>query len=70
MPLKMGFACFDDLYWASFVDPAITVIRQPSATIGQTAAELLMKRIDDPSRPVSEICLLGELVERDSSRKG
>lgn len=69
MPAKMGFACFDDLAWASFVDPAVTVIRQPAATIGQTAAELLMKRIDHPDRPVSEICLLGELVERGSSRK-
>lgn len=69
MPAMMGFACFDDLSWASFVEPAITVIRQPAATIGQTAAELLMKRMDDPKRPISEICLIGELVERDSSRR-
>jgi len=66
---RIGFACFDDPSWASFVDPAVTVIRQPATTIGQTAAELLMKRIDDPKRPVSEICLIGELVERESSRK-
>lgn len=69
MPRDMGFACFDDLTWASFVDPPVTVIRQPAATIGQTAAELLMKRIDDRSRPVSEIRLIGELVERESSRR-
>lgn len=65
----MGFACFDDPSWAAFVDPPVTVIRQPAATIGQTVAELLLKRIDDANRPVSEICLLGELVERASSRK-
>jgi LacI family transcriptional regulator, fructose operon transcriptional repressor len=69
MPADMGFACFDDPSWAGFVDPPVTVIRQPAATIGQTVAELLIKRIDDPARPVSEICLLGELVERASSRK-
>jgi DNA-binding LacI/PurR family transcriptional regulator len=69
MPESMGFACFDDLAWASFVDPPITVIRQPATTIGQTAAELLMKRIEDPKRPVSEICLIGELIERQSSRR-
>ncbi len=66
---KIGFACFDDPSWASFVEPAVTVIRQPATTIGQTAAELLMKRIDDPKRPISEICLIGELIERESSRK-
>jgi LacI family fructose operon transcriptional repressor len=69
MPADMGFVCFDDLAWALFVDPPITVIRQPATTIGQTAAELLMKRIEDPKRPVSEICLIGELVERESSRR-
>lgn len=69
MPQDMGFACFDDLAWASFVDPSVTVIRQPAATIGQTAAELLIKRIDDERRPVSEICLIGELVERKSSKR-
>ena len=69
MPQDMGFACFDDLTWASFVDPPVTVIRQPASTIGQTAAELLMKRIEDASRPISEICLIGELIERESSRR-
>lgn len=69
MPGKMGFACFDDVDWASFVDPAITVIRQPATVIGQTAAELLIKRMENPDRPISEICLLGELVERASSRR-
>lgn len=69
MPSHMGFACFDDLAWASFVSPAITVIKQPATTIGQTAAELLMKRIEDPKRAVSEICLIGELIERESSSR-
>jgi DNA-binding LacI/PurR family transcriptional regulator len=69
MPVDMGFACFDDPSWATFVDPPVTVIRQPAATIGQTVAELLIKRIDDPARPASEICLPGELIERSSSRR-
>ena len=50
-------------------DTAPPAIRQPAATIGQTAAELLMKRIEDGTRPISEICLIGELVERGSSRR-
>lgn len=70
MPAEMGFACFDDPSWAGFVEPPVTVIRQPATAIGEAAAELLMKRIEDPARPVSEIGLRGELIERGSSRRG
>lgn len=69
VPQDIGFACFDDPSWASFVDTPVTVIRQPAETIGQAGAELLLKRIEDPKRAVSEICLQGELIERGSSRK-
>jgi LacI family transcriptional regulator, fructose operon transcriptional repressor len=61
---RIGFACFDDVAWAGFADPPVTVIRQPTEIIGATAAELLLKRIADPSRPVSDICLKGELIVR------
>lgn len=69
IPEDLGFACFDDPSWAAFVESPVTVIRQPAPMIGQTAAELLMKRIDDPTRSVSDICLTGELVERETSRR-
>ncbi|MES2660404.1 MAG: LacI family DNA-binding transcriptional regulator [Verrucomicrobiota bacterium] len=61
---ERGFVCFDDPSWASFVDPPVTVIRQPATAMGEAAADLLMKRIEDPARPVSEIVLQGELISR------
>lgn len=61
---ERGFVCFDDPSWAGFVDPPVTVIRQPATAMGEAAADLLMKRIEDPARPVSEIVLKGELVVR------
>lgn len=69
VPEHMGFAAFDDPSWASFVNPPVTVIRQPAEAIGQAAAELLMKRIEDGTRPVTEICLQGELVKRASCQR-
>jgi LacI family fructose operon transcriptional repressor len=69
IPQDIGFACFDDPSWASFVDPPVTVMRQPATAIGEAAAELLMKRIDDPKRPVSEVGLQGELIVRASSSR-
>lgn len=59
-----GFVCFDDPSWASFVEPSVSVIRQPATTLGEAAADLLMKRIVDPTRSVSEIVLRGDLIER------
>ncbi len=56
--------CFDDPSWASFVDPPVTVIRQPATAMGEAAADLLMKRFEDPTRPISEIVLQGELISR------
>ncbi|GHC61187.1 LacI family DNA-binding transcriptional regulator [Roseibacillus persicicus] len=67
VPEDIGFACFDDPSWATFVDPPVTVIRQPAQAIGESAAELLMKRIEAPDRPVSEITLQGELIQRAST---
>ncbi|WPJ94130.1 LacI family DNA-binding transcriptional regulator [Coraliomargarita algicola] len=68
IPNHIGFACFDDPPWATFVNPGLTVIRQPAALLGEAAAELLMKRIKDPERTPSILRLQGSLVERGSLR--
>lgn len=65
-PRDCGFACFDDPAWARCVTPRITVIAQPTALIGETAFELLLKRIEDPARGTSHIRLEGQLIERNS----
>ncbi|WP_269522788.1 LacI family DNA-binding transcriptional regulator [Coraliomargarita parva] len=66
-PSEFGFVSFDDPSWASFVEPAVTVIRQPAALIGEAATDLLLKRIEDPERQVSEMILRGELIVRESA---
>ncbi|WP_269525469.1 LacI family DNA-binding transcriptional regulator [Coraliomargarita parva] len=68
VPETLGFACFDDPPWATFIRPGLTVIQQPAALIGETAAELLMKRIEQPDRSPSLIRLQGKLIERGSLR--
>ena len=69
MPDTFGFTCFDDPPWATFVTPPLTVVRQPAAMIGESAAELLMKRIAEPARPPSVLRLQGSLIERGSLRQ-
>jgi LacI family fructose operon transcriptional repressor len=66
VPDELAFAAFDNTTWTSVVSPAITVIEQPTHEIGEIAADLLFKRIEDPSRPVREVTLKGKLLVRQS----
>ena len=50
----------------TLVEPPVTVIEQPTYEIGQTATELLLKRIKEPDRPTREVILKGKLIVRQS----
>jgi LacI family fructose operon transcriptional repressor len=66
IPDQVAFASFDQTTWSTLVDPAITLIEQPTYEIGQTATELLLKRLAEPTRPTREVILKGKLVVRQS----
>ena len=66
IPEEIAFASFDETTWAKLVTPALTVIEQPTYEIGRTATELLIKRIQDPSRSTREVTLKGRLIVRQS----
>jgi LacI family fructose operon transcriptional repressor len=69
VPDQVGLSTFDDSFWTRLVTPAVTVIDQPAYEMGQTATELLLKRINEPERPTREIILKGNLIIRQSSAK-
>jgi len=56
----------DDIPVAAHTWPALTTVRKPRAATGAAAAELLLKRIRDPDRPVEKRLFPGELVARGS----
>jgi len=66
IPDEIAFASFDETTWTTLVKPAVTVIAQPTYEIGQTASELLLKRIEEPTRPTREVILKGKLIVRQS----
>jgi LacI family transcriptional regulator, fructose operon transcriptional repressor len=67
IPGDIALVTFDETTWASLVQPAITLIEQPTYKIGRTATELLLQRIADPGRPTRQVILKGRLVVRGSS---
>lgn len=66
IPEDIAVASFDDTSWAKLIDPALTVIEQPTYEIGRTATEMLIKRISDPSRSNREVVLKTKLIVRQS----
>jgi LacI family fructose operon transcriptional repressor len=62
----ISFATFDDDAWSSLVSPSVTVVAQPTYEIGSSAAELLLKRIEDDTRSIRQIVLKHRLVIRQS----
>jgi len=66
IPDDLAFAMFDDVTWGEFVDPPLTVVRNPAQELGRQAMELLFARLADRSRPSQEIVLEPSLVVRRS----
>jgi LacI family transcriptional regulator len=69
IPEDVAVVGFDELPWADLVQPSITTVAQPTYEEGRTAAELLAKRIADPTRPPARVVLNTELRVRASSTR-
>lgn len=67
IPRDLALLSFDDLPLAAVFNPPLSVVRQPAYEVGRSAADLLFKRLEDPSRPATSLKLLPELVLRAST---
>ncbi len=66
IPADIAIIGFDDMYWSISLNPPLTAVRQPAYEIGKHAAEQLILRINDPSRPTLSMILKTELMIRSS----
>ena len=73
IPDDISIICFDDSDWASILEPSITVIRQPVYQLGSTAAEMLIKKIEDEEKESDHkptvVTLSTELIIRNSTKR-
>lgn len=67
---RIGLVTFDDEPWASFVDPPLTTIKQPTYQIGRVAIDMLLSRIGGLDEPARLRVLPTELVVRRSTSQG
>ncbi len=67
IPGDIAIVGFDDMAWASSLNPPLTTIAQPTHELGSVAAQLLLDRINDPQRPFRHVILDTQLIVRKSS---
>lgn len=66
IPEDMAVVGFDDMYWATSLNPPLTAVRQHGFEIGQRAIELLYQRIQHPLRLPANVEVKTSLMVRKS----
>lgn len=67
LPGGMSLVGFDDIPTGELLDPPLTVVQQPTYQLGARAADLLIRRLEDPTAPIQEVLLPGKLLVRGST---
>jgi LacI family transcriptional regulator/LacI family repressor for deo operon, udp, cdd, tsx, nupC, and nupG len=66
VPHRISIVGFDDLFFAPFLDPSLTTIRQPMKKMGSLAMDLLFRLLRG-NEVEKTIHVKGELIVRDST---
>lgn len=67
VPEDVSITGYDDMHFAAYTTPSLTTVKTPRATIGKTAAELLMDLINGRSDRALKVVFRPELIVRESS---
>lgn len=66
IPDQIALVGFDDMPWATSLQPPLTVVAQPTFEMGEIAARLLIDRIKNPKDPIKQVMLETRLIIRES----
>jgi LacI family transcriptional regulator len=68
VPEDLWVVGFDDISMASWRSYSLTTVRQPIEEISQRSVDLLLKRIEDPTRPFELVEIPSQLMLRSTTR--
>ncbi|NMC35126.1 MAG: LacI family transcriptional regulator [Veillonellaceae bacterium] len=66
IPQQIALVGFDDMPWATSLQPPLTVVAQPTYELGSIAVRLLLDRIQYPDGPIQQVTLATHLIVRES----
>ncbi|MGD7045713.1 LacI family DNA-binding transcriptional regulator [Jeotgalibacillus proteolyticus] len=67
VPKELSVMGFDGVEWGTAVTPELTTMQQPIYQIGKKAAEMLLKRLENPKVSAEHVRLNAELTIRQST---
>ncbi|MCX7840679.1 MAG: substrate-binding domain-containing protein, partial [Anaerolineae bacterium] len=68
VPQDISLVGFDNILFATYVDPPLTTIAQPMFEMGQAAMQMALTLIKDPRAAVEDMIIQGQLIVRESTR--
>src|SRR5689334_11896773 len=69
VPEDISIIGYDNIFYASTFEPALTTIAQPIAAIGQECIARLLERFHEPEKQPVHTMLPVELIERSSCQR-
>jgi len=69
IPEDIALVGFSETPFVELVDPPLTSVSQPTYEMGETAAKLLLKQIENENLTIETVILNGSLNVRASSSK-
>jgi LacI family transcriptional regulator len=69
VPVQLSVIGFDDILLASFAVPSLTTVAQPKSILGQTVAEMLLRRIQGNKEAPVNLVLPTQLIVRESTTR-
>jgi LacI family transcriptional regulator len=67
VPQDVSVASFDDIDLAVYTIPRLTTVGINASAMGQAAAQMIFRRLQNPTQPVQETEFAGQLIVRDST---
>ncbi|MEE8824841.1 MAG: LacI family DNA-binding transcriptional regulator [Lentilactobacillus sunkii] len=68
IPDDISIVGYDDIDLSAYIFPKLTTVHQPAFEMGSSAAQLIIKRIEDHKEPLQQVSLPVSLIDRDSVR--
>ncbi|MGI6031341.1 MAG: LacI family DNA-binding transcriptional regulator [Eubacteriales bacterium] len=66
VPEDIQVSGYDDIDFLDYFRIPLTTMRQPQYEIGQTGANILIEKLQNPSAPIKQIILKSQLIVRES----
>lgn len=66
IPDQMAIIGFDDYNWATITNPPLSTIKQPAEKLGETAARLIVERIENPEGSYQKYIFPADIILRKS----